>query len=222
MDQKFVLPSPQVQLVSDDDRTLVQLGNGRKQHGVRDLFSIEPYLVITEGSHMQDGLTGLVRLEHLPEHRLAPLARYRTDEITLETIQNADSEALFRAPGRGLSGGVPHADTPPGLLPGIERPSFVRDHHLVRGFHLSGLPEIRADLDLVGGLLHGLVRTDLPAEMRVGAVNAERLYEPLAPEVVYSEGRLAGRQGQEADNGGDDSLDHRRTMWLAHVWLFYK
>ena len=159
---------------------------------------------------LQDGLPGPVGREHLPEHRLAPLARDRTDKIALETVQNADSEALFRTPGRGLPGGVPHADAPPGLLPGIERQPVVRDHHLVRGFHLSGLPEVRAHLDLVGGLFHGLVRTDLPAEMRVGTVNAERLYEPLAAEVVYFEGRLAG--GQEKDRPGQGKrASHRIT-----------
>ena len=222
IDQELVLPFPQVQAVSDDKRALVQLGNGRKQHGVRDLFPIDIHLVIAEGRHVQDGLTAFLRLEHLPEHRLASLPGDSADEIALETVQDADSEVLLRAPGGNISGRVPHADTPPSLLPGIEWQPFVRNHHLVRGFHLSGLPEVRAHLDLVGGLFHRLVRTDLPAEVRLGAVDAQRLREALAAKVINPERRLAGRQGQEADNGGDDSLDHRRTMWLAHVWLFYK
>ena len=187
MDQKLVLPSPQVQVVSDDDRTLVQLGNGRKQHGVRDLLPIEPYLVIAEGSHVQDGLAAFVRLEHLPEDRLAPLARDRADEIALETVQNADSEALFRAPGRGLPGGVPHADAPPGLLPGIKRQPSIRDHHLVRGYHFPGTPVVRPHLDFVGGLLHGVFRTDFPAEMRQSAVNTQRLRQAFATKVIHPE-----------------------------------
>ena len=159
---------------------------------------------------MQNGLAGLVGREHLPEHRLLSFTRDGTDEIAFEAVQDADSEALLRAPGGRFSGAVPHADPPPGLLPGIERKSIVRDHHLVRGLHLSGLPEVRAYFDFVGGLFHGLVRTDLPAEMRLGAVNAERLHEPLAPEVVYPEGRMAGDQKTGRPDQGENA-SHRTT-----------
>ena len=163
---------------------------------------------------MQNGLPGPVGRKHLPKHRLPSLPRNRADKISFEAVQDADSEALLRAPGRRFSGGVPHADPPPGLLPGIKRKSVVRDHHLVRGFHLSGLPEVRAYLDFVGGLLHGLVRTDLPAEMRLGAVNAERLYKPLAPEVVYPERRMAGGQQTGCPDQGENA-SHRVTRKLG-------
>ena len=202
MDQKLVLPFPQVQAICDDERSLVQLGNGRKQHGLRPFsrhfLPVEINLMIAKGSHMQDCFSCLVRRKDLPEYRLTPLPRHRTDEITLQTVQDADSETLFRAPGRGLSGGIPHADAPPGLLPRGQRSPAVRNHHLVGRFHLPGIPEARSNLDFIGRLFHGLVRTDLPTEMRLGTVNAERLREPFAPEVVHPEGRLAG--GQEEDS----------------------
>ena len=192
IDPDFVLPFLQIKCIRHNQRTLIQLGNCRLQYGIGELLSIQESLMISQGSHMENCCSGLVSPETLPEHERFVILGNHADEMALHAIQDTDSEALLPTPGRCFPISVPHTDTPPGLLPRGQQRSPVRNHYLIRGFHLPGLPQIRSHLDLIGGLFHGLSGADLPAEMRLPAVDAQRLHKALAAKVIHFKGRLAG------------------------------
>ena len=190
---------------------LVQLRNSRLKHGVRHFFPVQERLVVAQGIHVKKGLARLFRqIEGFPEQGGPPLARNGADEIALESIptDEAHTEALFRTPGGNLLFRLPYPYTPPGLLPGYQRLPGIRNHHLTGGLHPARLPQVRSHLDLVCHLLHRSGTADLPAEMRLCAVDAQRFNESLTPQVVNPETRLAGRQETARQRNLDESFHH--------------
>ena len=155
--------------------------------------------MITERIHVQERIPRFFNPEDLPEQRLPALPGHGADILPFHSVPADDShsETLFRAPVADLFFGPPNADPPPGLLTAGKRFPTVRHHDLVGRRDPARRPDIRSHLDFVGHLLHGRIAPDLPTEMRLPGVDAQRLDESLATEVIHAEIRRAG-----AEKGG--------------------
>ena len=122
MDDQFVPALLQQirNIVRDDQRAFVKLGNGRRKDGIGNFPAVEPGLMVAQGIDMQQGLARAVQGENLAQQCRAAVARHSPDEVAPHGIrcEDADSEALRTAPFRRLARGVPDAHPPPGLHSG--------------------------------------------------------------------------------------------------------
>ncbi len=225
-DQQFVpsFPKQAGHIIYHDERASVQLRDGRIQYRFRNLSSIQGGFVITQGIHVQKRLgRHFLQLERFSQKGRSPLPGHSADVRSLHlSVQQAHAEMRLPAPGRHLAVLVPDPDPPPGLLPGGKRRPAVRNHHLLRAFHLAGTPEVRPHFDLVSRLLHGAFAEDRPTEMRLGRIDAQRLHKALAAHFLHVESGLAagGEQGGRQHRKHNPQTFHNpvvRIFWQKRV-----